>query len=153
MEILIQKADISNLDLLMRWRMEVLNEVFPPSEYDYPEDLEEENRNYYKWALPAGKHIACFACADGEIVGCGGLCLYQEMPSPDNPSGQCAYLMNIYCRPAFRSQGVGRSVISWLVDRAKEQYITKIYLESSKPARQLYERLGFSDMPDMMILV
>ncbi len=152
MEIRIRQAELAELDLLMQWRMEVLHEVFPPSEYSFPEGLEEENRNYYEWALPAGQHIACFASADGEIVGCGGLCLYREMPSPDNPSGQCAYLMNIYCREPFRGQGVGESVIRWLVDRAKERQITKIYLETSKSARLLYERIGFCEMPDMMIL-
>ena len=52
--------------------------------------------------------LACFAYVGNEIVGCGGICLYQEMPSPDNPSGGCAYLMNIYTRPEFRGQGVGK---------------------------------------------
>ncbi len=152
MDIQIQKADLSDLDLLMQWRMEVLNEVFPPSEYYFPEGLEEENRNYYKWALAEEKHIACFVRVDGEIVGCGGLCLYQEMPSPDNPSGQCAYLMNIYCRSPFRKQGVGEAVIRWLTDQAKERNITKIYLETSKRAKRLYEQIGFCEMEDMMIL-
>ncbi len=152
MEIRIRKAELAELDLLMQWRMEVLHEVFPPSEYSFPEGLEEENRTYYEWALPAGQHIACFACADGEIVGCGGLCLYREMPSPDNPDGQCAYLMNIYCVPSCRKQGVGETIIRWLTDQAKERGIYKIYLETSDHARPLYERLGFVDMPDMMML-
>ncbi len=150
--IVIQKAELTDLDLLMQWRMEVLHEVFPAAEYDFPEKLEEENRNYYQWALPAGKHIACFASVDGEIVGCGGICLYQEMPSPDNPSGQCAYLMNIYCRPQWRKKGVGASIIHWLVDQAKERKITKIYLETSETGRLFYEQNGFLEMPNMMIL-
>ncbi len=132
--------------------MEVLHEVFPLSEYSWPEGLEEENRAYYEQALAAGSHIACFARTGEEIIGCGGLCLYREMPSPDNPDGQCAYLMNIYCRPAFRKQGVGEAVVRWLVDQVKERHITKIYLETSGSARRLYERIGFCDMPDMMIL-
>ncbi len=152
MEILIRKADVEDLDLLMEWRMEVLREVFPRGEYDYPEDLEEENREYYRRALPAQEHIACFASVDGETVGCGGLCIYQEMPSPDNPNGLCGYLMNIYCRTPYRRQGVAESVVRWLVEQAKDRHITKIYLETSKAARRLYEQLGFADMPDMMIL-
>ncbi len=150
--IVIQKAELSDLDLLMQWRMEVLHEVFPSTEYDFPDGLEEENRAYYQWALPAGKHIACFASVDGEIVGCGGMCLYQEMPSPDNPSGQCAYFMNIYCRPQWRRKGVGASVIRWLVDQARAQKITKIYLETSEAGRLFYEQHGFLEMPNMMIL-
>ncbi len=148
----IQRADLSNLDLLVQWRMEVLREVFPDSEYVFPEGLEEGNRKYYQWALQADKYIACFAYLDGEIVGCGGMCLYQEMPSPDNPSGQCAYLMNIYCRPVHQKQGVGEAVVRWLVAQAKERQITKIYLETTDEGRNLYKKIGFSDMPDMMIL-
>ncbi len=29
--------------------------------------------------------------------------IIEELPSPDNPSGKCAYLMNIYVREAFRN--------------------------------------------------
>ncbi|MCC8141878.1 MAG: GNAT family N-acetyltransferase [Lachnospiraceae bacterium] len=152
MEIRIQKADLTDLDLLMQWRMEVLHEVFPSSEYFYPEGLEEENRSYYEKALAAGTHIACFAHADGEIVGCGGMCLYQEMPSPDNPGGWCAYIMNIYCRAAYREQGVGSSIIHWLSEQAKERDITKIYLETSESGRGFYDKIGFLEMPDMMIM-
>ncbi len=152
MEVQIQKADIGDLDLLVKWRMEVLHEVFPSPQYTFPEGLEEENRTYYKEALPTGEHIACFAHLGDEIVGCGGLCLYKEMPSPDNPTGQCAYLMNIYCRSAYRNQGVGEAIVQWLIGQAKERKITKIYLETSEDGRKLYDKLGFSDMKDMMIL-
>ncbi len=151
MEIQIQKADLEDIDLLMQWRMEVLHEVFPSSEYRFPQDLEEQNRKYYEWALPANKHIPCFAFAGNEIVGCGGLCLYQEMPSPDNPTGQCAYLMNIYCRSTYRKQGIGESIVRWLIDQAQERHITKIYLETSEAGRKLYKQIGFTEMPDMMI--
>ncbi len=152
MEIKIRKAGLSDLDLLVQWRMETLQEVFASEKNSFPENLEEENRRYYQRAIPAGEHIACFACADGETVGCGGLCLYREMPSPENPNGWCAYLMNIYCRPVYRRQGVGEAIVNWLLDQAKERGITKIYLETSGDGRHLYEKIGFTEMRDMMIL-
>ena len=72
-------------------------------------------------------HVACFACLESAVIGCGGLCLYEEMPSPDNPTGKCAYLMNIYTRPRFRGQGAGQAVIDWLIGRqrggAQQRYI------------------------------
>ena len=99
MEIQIRQATIQDLNVLMQWRMEVLHEVFSiPSERSVTE-LESENRRYYQTELPQGGHIACFAYVGEEIVGCGGICLYHEMPSPDNLNGKCAYLMNIYTRP------------------------------------------------------
>ena len=43
---------------------------------------------------------------------------YHEMPSPDNPNGKCACLMNIYARPPFRRQGIGDRIVCWLIGQA-----------------------------------
>ncbi|MCD8007782.1 MAG: GNAT family N-acetyltransferase, partial [Clostridiales bacterium] len=118
MEIRIRKADGFDLEELMRWREVVLREVFSiPDEEDMTELLA-ANRAYYHTALERGEHIACFACAGGMTVGCGGVCLYQEMPSPDNPSGKCGYLMNIYTLPALRQRGGGKEIVQTLVQEA-----------------------------------
>ena len=152
MEIEIRKAELTDIDLLMEWRMRVLHEVFSIPDDQPTEELEQVNRLYYQSTLGTGGHIACFAYMKNEIVGCGGICLYQEMPSPDNASGQCAYLMNIYTCPQFRGRGVGETVVQWLVGQAALKNITKIYLETSKAGRKLYEKTGFVPMPDMMKL-
>ena len=148
----IRQASLDELEELMEWRMEVLSHVFaiPPDEDT--RDLYEANLAYYKSALPKGEHIAVFAEISGATVGCGGLCLYSEMPSPDNPSGQCAYLMNIYTREQYRRQGIGKAIAEWLIDRAKERGVTKIYLETSDSGRPMYESLGFRDMRDYLML-
>lgn len=152
MEIEVRKAELTDIDLLMKWRMRVLYEVFAIPDNQPVKELEQANRIYYQSAIQAGGHIACFAYKGNEIVGCGGICIYQEMPSPDNLSGQCAYLMNIYTRPEFRQHGVGEMIVRWLVKQAVQRNITKIYLETSTPGRKLYEKTGFIDMLDMMKL-
>lgn len=150
MGVQIRQATIQDIDLLMQWRMEVLHEVFSISPEQSVSELEKENRLYYQTELPQGGHIACFAYIGEEIVGCGGLCLYHEMPSPDNPTGKCAYLMNIYARPQFRRHGIGNAIVRWLIGQAKQHRISKIYLETSENGRPLYQEIGFSDMHDYM---
>lgn len=152
MDIEIRKAELTDIDLLMEWRMRVLHDVFAIPDNQSTEELEQTNRMYYQSALRADGHIACFAYNENEIVGCGGICLYQEMPSPDNTSGQCAYLMNVYTCPQFRGCGIGKAVVQWLVGQATLRNVTKIYLETSKAGKRLYEKIGFVDMPDMMKL-
>jgi GNAT superfamily N-acetyltransferase len=145
-QLTINKATIDEIDTIMRWRMTVLHDVFTiPSDADVSE-LEKSNREYYLSQIPNGGHIACFARLGGEIIGCGGVCLYHEMPSPDNASGRCAYLMNIYVQPQYRKHGYGRLVTEWLIGHAKEQGITKIYLEASTAGKLMYKHLGFSEM-------
>lgn len=152
MNIEIRSAGIADLELLVKWRLEVLHQVFSIPANQTLDRLEKENRRYYQEALSTGEHIACFAYVKDKAVGCGGICFYKEMPSPDNPTGQCAYLMNIYTRSAFRGQGVGQQIVQWLIERAIQRNISKIYLETSEAGKKLYEKIGFIEMPDMMKL-
>ena len=152
MTVTVEQIGPDRIDELMAWRMEVLREVFSSPEDADMADLGAANRRYYERELARGGHIACFASLDGQVVGCGGICLQHEMPSPDNPSGRCAYLMNVYTRPAFQGRGVGRAVVDWLVGCARSWGAEKVYLETTDAGRRLYENAGFSEMQGMMHL-
>ena len=148
----IKRATINDIETLMSLRMEVLRDVFWIDENADLTELTANNREYYLRELPKGGHIACFALVDRQIAGCGGVCIYREMPSPDNKSGLCAYLMSIYTRPMYRKQGIAKAVVNWLVEQAKQKGITKIYLETSDNACSLYSGLGFKQMKNYLIL-
>ncbi|MCH5227375.1 MAG: GNAT family N-acetyltransferase [Muribaculaceae bacterium] len=140
---------ITDIGDLMRWRREVIETVFSLE----PDDaLMAENEDYYRKHLADGSHLAFVAMKDGEETGCGSVCLTDELPSPDNPTGRCAYLMNIYVRAAYREQGLGHTIVKKLVEEAKRRDCHKIYLETTSIGRSLYESLGFRDLPDMMKL-
>ncbi|MGN8831696.1 GNAT family N-acetyltransferase [Selenomonas montiformis] len=152
MKLSIKRASLDELDMLMEWRMRVLAEVFSDSEQPDWEAIRKNNEDYYKETLSDGTHTACFAVNedDGKIIGCGGICYQKEMPSPDNLTGTNGYLMNIYTLPEYRGHGVGRRMVEFLIDDAKKRGTEKIYLESAKDAKHLYEEIGFSDMQDYM---
>ncbi len=114
--------------------------------------LAEANRKYYEETIPNGEHIACYAVLDGSKVGCGGVCLQKEMPSPDNMSGINAYIMNVYVRREYRGHGLAHAILEWLISQAKENGAGKIYLETTRDGRPLYTSLGFEDMWEMMKL-
>ena len=114
-DIRIREVGVNELGLLLSWREEVLRCVFSLPENADTSALMQANEAYYKSAVPSGTHIACFAQKGGETIGCGGLCLHDEMPSPDNPSGRCAYLMNIYVREGHRGEGAGKKIVRYLI--------------------------------------
>lgn len=145
MDFTIRQAGSKDIEILMSWRMEVLCEVFGiPAGQDMTE-LEQANRSYYQAMLKTNAHIACFAYQE-EIIGCGGICIYEEMPSPDNPTGLCAYLMNLYTRLPYRGHGTGKKMVGWLIAQAMQRGITKIYLETSDCGRKMYQKMGFAPM-------
>lgn len=138
---------LDDIDRLMSWRREVIGAVFGvnPSQ-----ELLAANRAYYETHITAGGHIAVVAEADGVEAGCGAICLSDELPSPDNASGRCAYLMNIYVRAPYRSRGIGHAIVAHLVETARGLGCDKIYLETTEGARSLYSGLGFEELPGIM---
>lgn len=62
---------------------------------DPTEDLLSANRKYYERHIADGSYLAVVAEVDGREAGCEAICFTEELPSPDNPSGGCAYLMNL----------------------------------------------------------
>ena len=54
MDIKIRKAEITDIDLLMKWRMRVLHEVFAIPDNQPARELEQANNIYYQSTLQAG---------------------------------------------------------------------------------------------------
>lgn len=138
---------IGDIERPMKWRAEVIRNVF---EVEADSMLLEANRQYYLRHISDGSHMAFVATYDGEECGCGSICMTDELPSPDNPSGKCAYLMNIYVRKTFRKHGIAHKIVSRLIEEAKNRNCGKIYLETTADGKPVYTSLGFRDMPDMM---
>lgn len=146
---MIEIKRIDSVSELLRWRIEVINHVFG---VEPAATLIKSNREYYERHIPDGSHLAFIATWKGEEAGSGSICLSDELPSPDNPSGRCAYLMNIYVRDAFREHGIGHAIVSRLIEEAEKLNCGKIYLETTEEGRSLYTSMGFCDLPDMMKL-
>ena len=138
---------ISALPTLMHWRIEVIRNVFGQE----PDPrLLVATRQYYRTHIADNSHIAIVAEYDGVQCGCGAVCFTEELPSPDNHTGRCAYLMNIYVREPFRNKGVAHHIVSHLIDEARRRGCGKIYLETTEAGRAVYRSMCFKDMPDIM---
>jgi GNAT superfamily N-acetyltransferase len=148
-----KKADISDIDLLVKTRIEVLRAA-----NKLPDDIdmslvEKESYNYYSDALPNDEHVAYLVFENGQFAGCGGVSFYRVMPTYHNPSGKKAYIMNMYTRPKHRRKGIAFKTLDLLVQEAKSRKIDQISLESTEMGRPLYERYGFTVIKDEMEFV
>ena len=144
---MVSLREVKDMDELMQWRAEVIRNVFGEAP---GQALLEANRLYYENHISDGTHVAFVASYGGVECGCGSVCFTDELPSPDNPTGRCAYLMNIYVREPFRKHGIAHRVGSHLIEVAKKRGCGKIYLETTADGKSVYSSLGFKDMPDMM---
>ncbi len=124
------------LPTLIHWRKEILENVSgaAPSKR-----MLADTRLYYQKHIADGSHIAVMAEADGIGVGFGAISVVEELPSPDNPSGLCGRLTDVYVQKEYRSKGIGQMIVRWLVDKAAESGCGAIWLEADG-ALSLYRR-------------
>ena len=147
-----KKATIDDLEFLVETRIEVLRTA---NKLDKSVDMtviKEQSYDYYKKALSNKTHIA-YLVFDGEkFVGAGGISFFRVMPTFNNPSGNKAYIMNMYTSPSYRRKGIAYKTLDLLVLSAKERGISSISLEATEMGRPLYEKYGFIKMNDEMEL-
>lgn len=156
-EYTVLKLGTDDFEKIMSWRMEVIETVFAeefsgPDAASLRKRMEKENRKYLETHLEEQTCLFFLVCLEESLlpVGCGCLCLYEEMPSPDNPNGRCGYLMNIYTRKQWRHQGAGEYMIESLIQEARKKHVDKLYLEASKMALPLYQKIGFTEMKNYL---
>jgi ribosomal protein S18 acetylase RimI-like enzyme len=147
-----RKATIGDVDLLTKIRIEVLRAANGLSDDADMTEVEHQSYEYYQKALRDGTHTAYLAFDGDRFAGAGGISYYQVMPTFHNPSGNKAYIMNMYTRPEYRRRGIARQMLDILINDAKARGISFITLEATMMGRPLYESAGFVPMKDEMIL-
>ncbi len=143
-------TDVSDLDVLVQTRIQVLRAA---NQLDDDADMtavEEQSRLYYQQA--GGDHAALLVYDDDKVIGTGGVSFYRVMPTCCNPTGRKAYIMNMYTAPGYRRQGVAWKTLDMLVQECKRRGVCFITLEATEAGRPLYENYGFVKMQDEMIL-
>ena len=142
-------ATADDMELLIRSREETLRAVnHLPEDYAFSEEFREASREYFR----EGDQTTVLALEEGRIAGCATMCYIDMMPTFSHPSGRRAHLMNVYTHPDFRRQGVGRTMVSMLIDEARDRGITEISLDATEAGRPLYRALGFRDSDECMVL-
>lgn len=80
---------------------------------------------------------------DGVVVGGGGI-----FPTEDLPNDMCE-LVKVYLIPTARGKGIGKRLILYCLEKARNMGFNAVYLESLKEqhfAVRLYESIGFKHL-------
>lgn len=152
MDYMYRKATLEDMKLLVASRVEILRAANGlPADTDMSK-VERESYAYYQKALADGSCV-CYLAFDGEcLVGAGGVSFYQVMPTYYTPTGQKAYIMNMYTSPAYRRQGIAYHILDLLIEEIRNRGVVYIALEATDMGRPLYEKYGFVKMEHEMRL-
>ena len=102
------------------------------------------------YAPPAGRLL--LALDDEKAAGCIALRPHGEYQKPDRDGGQVSdcEMKRLYIRPEFRGQGLGKQLVSTLIDAARELGYKRMLLDTlpgkMDEAIALYRSFGFREI-------
>ena len=81
---------------------------------------------------------------DGRAVSAAYMAVSEKPANPAFITGKIGTILNVYTDPAYRRRGLAAQVLKKLIERAKEENLSKIELSATADGRPVYEKLGFA---------
>jgi GNAT superfamily N-acetyltransferase len=79
----------------------------------------------------------------GELAACVVGLIEGRLGSPDNPSGEFGYVLNVATDPGYRRRGYSRACMEAVLDWYRRRGVAKVELRASAEGEPLYRALGF----------
>lgn len=101
--------------------------------------------------LRDGSYRCWLAEVDDRVVAGGGVVIVGFQPTPLDPGPRRAWILNVYTEPAFRRQGLARTILETIIAWCRDQGLGSASLHASDAGRPLYELLGFRATNEMRL--
>jgi len=145
-------ATLEDIPALLEMRMEFLGEANAVADEALAGMLRMTNEEFLREGLADDSFVQVVALDGNTIAATGSASFYRLPPNKGCPNGRCAYVGNMYTRPAYRRRGLAESILTQLLAEAKARNCRKIMLHATEMGRPLYRKLGFADSKDDMVL-
>ena len=139
-----KKADLSEIDEIIKCRLDFLREDVGPQTPEDEATMKAQLQEYFKNHL----NRDCFvftAEEDGKIISSAFLLILEKPANPSFLHGRIGNIMNVYTVPEKRRQGIAGNVIKQIMDFGKTQNLDFLELKAAPMGYPLYKKLGFDD--------
>jgi GNAT superfamily N-acetyltransferase len=151
MNVKYRAANLNDVELIVNTRVTLIDEDSGLNEIE-KRNLYESNKEYIENAIKQDTFISFLAFDDNVFVGTASACLYAVLPGKKLPKGKNAYIQNVYVLPAYRRQGIGKNLVSMVIDKAKEKGYTRINQKKKKMGIELFSKCGFQNTENLGLI-
>ncbi|MBL0848330.1 MULTISPECIES: GNAT family N-acetyltransferase [Mammaliicoccus] len=143
---IIRQATISDLNQLVELRKaQLIDEGSNPTP-----NIDHDLERFFTDALTDKSLYQLLGVENDTIIASGAIVYYPFPPSFTNPSGERAYVTNIYTHPDYRGRGIAQTIIKALIKNVESRNIKKVFLAASTLGKPVYKKLGFEEAPEWM---
>ena len=94
--------------------------------------------------------MAWLAVEDGRIAATSGMSFVEKPPYFSCPTGRLGLLSGMYTLPEHRRRGIGRELLSRVVDEARRRGCGSVWITASDMGVLLYTDFGFTKNGNFM---
>ena len=138
-----RRARLDDIDILVDYRIRLLNEVFNHQKDEETETLKKELQEYFSKSIHSKDFIIWLAEYNRKVIGISGIVVWQTTPWYECKSGRLGYIFNTYTIPEARGKGVCTRLLSELIKEAELLGLTYLHVYSSDDAISIYRKAGF----------
>ncbi|MFX0184575.1 MAG: GNAT family N-acetyltransferase [Candidatus Hodarchaeota archaeon] len=142
-EICYRHATIKDLKALIKYRIALFQEMGHINDLSTEKSFRKILERYFTEALSKNEFLSWVAEINGKIIASSGLVILKKPPTPRNPSGKEAYIMNMYTSPKWRKRGIATRLLEEIFSFLREIKINKISLHATDIGVSVYEKMGF----------
>jgi len=142
-KIIYRRAKLDDIEILVDYRVRLLNEVFNHQENEETETLKKELLEYFSKSIHSKDFIIWLAEYNGKVIGISGIVVWEMPPWYECKSGRLGYIFNTYTIPEARGKGVCTRLLSELIKEAELLGITYLHVYPSNDVISIYRKAGF----------
>ena len=148
MNVTYRKATLNDIELLVNTRVSLIDEDSGLNE-DEKINLYDSNKLYMQDAMKQETFVSFLAFDGDTFIGTASACLYAVLPGKKLPKGKNAYIQNVYVLPSYRRHGIGKMIVSMVIDEVKQRGYTRITLHATKMGKSLFNSCGFQSSENL----
>jgi L-amino acid N-acyltransferase YncA len=153
-EFKMREATLEDLTLLVRHRRVMFVEATGARGDKELDAMDEGYKRHIQKSLPIGNFKAwIIETKKHEIVGTGGITVYEQPPRPQDETLRYVYVHSIYTEPEFRRRGIARTILTTIVDYCRAKNFKTLTLHAVEASRPLYESFGFKPTTEMRLFI
>ncbi len=130
-------------------------QMFLDAGQPYDEVMVAMEQAFVPWVrtkIAEDRYVGFLASEEGVVVGGAGLWLMEFPPHFLDPAPVRAYLLNFYTAAEFRGRGLAKTLLAKCVEEARVRGCKVVTLHASKFGKPVYEKYGFKQTNEMMLL-
>lgn len=139
MSIIYEKLTAERLETFIALRIRQLREEGATDDIDLRPAL----YDHYTRHMADGTFVSWLALDEGRVVGTSGLSIVEKPPYFGCPTGRIGLLSSMFTDPAYRRQGIARTLLSRVVEEARAKGCGTVQITASDMGVLLYTSFGF----------